>query len=172
MIIRDEKPADIGAIRSVVTAAFKDVPHASGTEAAIVDALRDKGVLTLSLVAEVHREVVGHIAFSPISIDGRQLGWFGLGPVAVNRHMQRRGIGKALIEAGIKRITDSVANGCVVLGDPAYYGRYGFERDPNLRFPNASEQYFQRLVFHGRRPSGIVEYHSSFYSSRMSHPGL
>jgi putative acetyltransferase len=163
MIIRDEIRADIETIRAVVTEAFKDAAHAGGTEAGIVDRLRTDDALTLSLVAGDFREVVGHVAFSPVSIDGRRLGWFGLGPVAVGRRAQGCGIAKSLIEAGIRRLTASGANGCDVLGDPDYFGRFGFKSDPKLRFPNAPEQYFQRLIFHGRCPSGIVEYHSAFH---------
>jgi predicted N-acetyltransferase YhbS len=88
MIIRDEIRADIETIRAVVTEAFKDAAHAGGTEAGIVDRLRTDDALTLSLVAGDFREVVGHVAFSPVSIDGRRLGWFGLGPVAVGRRAQ------------------------------------------------------------------------------------
>jgi putative acetyltransferase len=162
MIIRDEVPVDIEAIRSVVTAAFDGARHASGSEAAIVDALRANGALTLSLVAVEDGAVVGHAAYSPVLIDGKDAGWFGLGPIAVMDSVQRRGIGKALIESGIRRLTTMGAHGCVVLGEPAYYGRFGFESDANLRFPGAPEQYFQRLLLNGRVPAGLVEYHSAF----------
>lgn len=163
MIIRDETPADIAAIRAVLTAAFAAAPHASGSEAAIVDALREQGALALSLVAEQNGTVVGHAAFSPVSIDGKRARWFGLGPVAVTPHEQRRGIGKTLIEAGIDRLVAMGAHGCVVLGDPAYYRRFGFASDANLRFPGVPEQYFQRLLLEGPAPAGVVEYHAAFY---------
>lgn len=163
MIIRDELHSDIPIIRSVVTAAFKDAPHASGTEAAIVDRLRDGGALTLSLVAEMGDMVVGHVAFSPVLIDGKQIGWFGLGPVAVRNDMQQRGIGKSLIEAGLKRINSMGARGCVVLGEPTYYERFGFGSDANLRFVDVPAEYFQRLTIRGQPPTGNVEYHPAFY---------
>lgn len=163
MIIRGERPSDLPAIRSLVTAAFQNAPHASGTEAAIVDGLREAGVLTLSLVAEADGAVVGHVAFSPVSIDAEHTGWFGLGPVAVRGDMQRRGIGKALIEAGLEHIGAMGAQGCVVLGEPAYYGRFGFESDAKLRFADVPERYFQRLAMSGQPPVGMVKYHSVFY---------
>lgn len=99
-----------------------------------------------------------NIAFSPVSIDGRHIGWFGLGPIAVGKDMQRRGIGKALIDAGLERTNAMGARGCVVLGAPAYYGRFGFESDASLRVPDVPIEYFQRLTFHGHSPKGVVEY--------------
>jgi predicted N-acetyltransferase YhbS len=163
MVIRDELPPDIGAIQSVVTSAFAQAAHSSGTEAAIVEALRGNRALTISLVAVEQGEVVGHVAFSPISVSGNFVGWFGLGPVAVVSDEQHRGIGRALIEAGLERLKAMGANGCVVLGEPNYYSRFGFESDPNLRFPAAPTEYFQRLCFHDQVPSGVVEYHAAFY---------
>lgn len=137
MIIRDELPADSGAIRSAIESAFARAPHSSGTEAVIVDTLRARSALTISLVAEKQGDVVGHVAFSPVSVDRKFAGWFGLGPIAVVRREQRRGIGRALIEAGLERLRGMGAHGCVVLGDPTYYSRFGFVRDANLRFPAA-----------------------------------
>lgn len=163
MIIRDETPTDIEAIRSVVTTAFQSAPHASGSEAAIVDKLRAAGALTISLVAEDEGAVVGYAACSPVSIDGKLSGWFGLGPVAVTNSLQRCGIGKALVEAGIERLAAMGSLGCVVLGDPAYYAQYGFESDARLRFPSVPERYFQRLLVRGGALTGIVEYHAAFY---------
>ncbi|MEQ1710845.1 MAG: N-acetyltransferase [Hyphomicrobium sp.] len=163
MIIRDELPSDTDAIRSVVTSAFTHAPHSNGTEAAIVEALRAGSALTISLIAEKQGEVVGHVAFSPVSVGGNFLGWFGLGPVAVVSDEQHSGIGRALIEAGLERLRVMGAQGCVVLGEPNYYSRFGFERDPNLRFPAAPTEYFQRLCFYDQVPSGVVEYHPAFY---------
>jgi putative acetyltransferase len=163
MVIRDELPNDIGAIRSVVTSAFAQAPHSSGTEAAIVEALRASGALTISLVAVEQGEVVGHVAFSPVTVSGNFVSWFGLGPVAVVSDQQHRGIGRALIEAGLERLKAMEAKGCVVLGEPNYYSRFGFENDPNLRFPAAPPEYFQRLCFHDQVPSGVVEFHAAFY---------
>ena len=162
MNIRTERPADLSEIAAVVTAAFLDAPHRSGTEAAIVAALREAGVLTLSLVAEDEGTIVGHIAFSPVTVDGVAGGWFGLGPVAVRPDRQRVAIGSSLIVEGLRRLRARGAHGCVVLGDPAYYGRFGFACDPSLRYPDAPAEYFQRLSFDGTCPAGIVVYQSGF----------
>jgi putative acetyltransferase len=162
MIIRAETPADVPAIRSVVTAAFQDAPHSGGNEAAIVDALRAAGALAVSLVAEDEGVVVGHVAFSPVTVNGQDIGWYGLGPVAVLSEKRRRGIGEALIKAGLTRIEQRGARGCVVLGDPAYYGRFGFRSDPDLRLADVRADYFQRLVIDGEPLRGVVDYHPAF----------
>ncbi len=163
MIIRAESPADSPAIRSLVTLAFQDAARSDGNEAAIVDALRADGVLTVSLVAEDDGEIVGHIAFSPITVNKRNVGWFGLGPVAVSPGKRRRGIGAALVGAGLKRLAELGAKGCVVLGDPAYYRRFGFESDPSLRFADVPPGYFQRRVIDGEPPQGVVDYAAAFF---------
>jgi len=160
-----ERDGDAPAIRALVTAAFLGAEHSSGTEGAIVDALRAADMLTVSLVATEDGVIVGHVAFSPVTIDGADLGWFGLGPVAVSPDHQRRGIGARLIEAGLAQLRDAGAQGCVVLGDPAYYARFGFESDPALAYPGVPAEYFQRLVLDGSPPIGEVAYHQSFAAS-------
>jgi putative acetyltransferase len=157
-------PADVATIRSLIATAFKAAPRSGGNEADIVDALRDSGALTTSLVAEDGGEIVGHAAFSAVRINGHDVGWYGLGPVAVRADKRRRGFGKALIISGLERIKNMGAKGCVVLGDPAYYGQFGFESDPNLRFGNMPVAAFQRLPFSGQPPNGVVVYHPAFYA--------
>ena len=163
--IGPERPEDADAIRAVTTAAFADAAHASGTEAAIVDALRKAGALTLSLVAREQERVVGHVAFSPITIDGTDRGWYGLGPVSVDPTRQRRGIGRALILHGLSRLRERAAAGCVVVGDPAYYRRFGFAPDPALRLDGVPPEYFLCLLFAAAPPAGTVGYHSAFDAS-------
>ncbi|RVA21305.1 N-acetyltransferase, partial [Mesorhizobium sp. M7A.F.Ca.CA.004.11.2.1] len=147
MIIRPENAHDIAEIRALVTTAFDGAPYSAGTEGAIVDALRAGGALTVSLVAEQDGEIVGHVAFSSVKIDGTEVNWYGLGPVAVRPDRQRQGVGVQLIEAGLDRIKSLGAAGCVVLGDPGYYSRFGFKADPTLRFPDVPPEYFQCLDF-------------------------
>ena len=162
MIFRPENSTDIPAIRSLVTAAFRDTPRSQGNEAEIVDALRIDGVLTLSLVAEDEGKIVGHAAFSPVTVNAQEVCWFGLGPVAVLTAERRCGVGAALIETGLKHLEKLGARGCVVLGDPAYYRRFGFQSDPGLRFGTVSSQHFQRLIIRGDPPQGEVDYHPAF----------
>ena len=81
--IRPESSADLAAIREVTRAAFSNAAHASHTEHLIVDALRQAGALSLSLVAQTGAYIIGHVAVSPITISDGATGWFGLGPVSV-----------------------------------------------------------------------------------------
>jgi putative acetyltransferase len=165
MIIRNETAADVPAIRSLVRAAFADAPHSSGTEADIVDALRKDGALTVSLVADDDGKIIGHVALSPVTIGSEDIKWFGLGPLAVQADRRHRGIAQALVEAGLRQIQEIGAQGCVVLGDPAYYCRFGFESDLALRFEGVPPAYFQKLAFSSVRPTGVVRYHSAFHES-------
>ncbi|WP_445503721.1 GNAT family N-acetyltransferase [Microvirga sp. G4-2] len=165
MQIRPEHPGDIAAIRNLTTAAFKDMRYSSQTEAAIIDALRDAGALTISLVAVQEGEVVGHAAFSPVTINGESKGWYGLGPVSVRPDRQRKGIGQALIRTGLEHLQQMKAHGCVVLGEPGYYSRFGFVTDPGLRYGDVPPEYFQYLAFTDTVPKGEVAYHPSFNAS-------
>jgi len=160
--IRNELPSDAPAIESLTIAAFKDAPHTNGAEQAIVSALRSAGQLTLSLVAQEGEEIVGHVAISPVSISDGTPGWFGLAPVSVSPAHQRRGIGSQLIEAALAELKNSGASGCVVLGDPAYYGRFGFAATPRLLLPGIPAEYFHALLLNGVWPEGDVSYHEAF----------
>lgn len=160
-----EHPNDIANIKAVVTAAFAPVTYSDGTEPAIVEMLRDTAALTLSLVAEQDGEILGHIAFSAVTIDGKSGLWFGLGPVAVLPDHQRTGIGSALINAGLSQLKDLGAQGCVLLGNPAYYERFGFRKTPSLTFADSPAEYFLALAFTDDIPSGVVTYHKAFYQS-------
>lgn len=163
--IRDERPEDMQAIRDVTQEAFRFNSHASGTEAAIIDALRRADALKLSLVAVIDNKLVGHIAFSPVTIEGRLVGWFGLGPVSVKPDLHGRGVGSALINQGLLRLRQIGAKGCVVLGDPAFYRRFGFENDTALHYEDAPAEYFMALAFHDMKPSGKITFHEGFSAS-------
>lgn len=130
VVIRSETPADAAAVREVVKAAFP-----TPGEADLVDALRHQGLSRISLVAEVEGAVLGHILFSPVTIADAHPG-LGLAPVAVHPRLQRHGIGSRLIEEGLRRARASGASCCVVLGDPAYYERFGFRHARPLGLDN------------------------------------
>jgi putative acetyltransferase len=162
MHIRQERREDAREIHLLTEAAFKDAPHSGQNEARIVQALRSAGALTLSLVAIEDGEIIGHVAFSPVTINGASGDWYGLGPVSVRPDRQKRGIGQALIRDGLQGLLSLQAAGCVVLGDPAYYGRFGFRSDPELTYGNVPPAYFQRLTFTTDVPKGEVSYHPGF----------
>ncbi len=160
--IRPESADDAQAIRQITEAAFKLNSHSVGTEGAIIDALRKAGALTLSLVAVVGNETVGHIAFSPVTIEGEHGNWFGLGPVSVEPGHHRQGIGSALIREGLARLKQAGANGCLLIGYPEYYRRFGFENDTAMRYEGVPAEYFMRLSFNGVVPTGRVAFHEGF----------
>ena len=163
MIIRPEHPCDVDGIDRVIQEAFAGAPHSDGNEAAIVRNLRGSEGLAISLVAE-EDEIIGHIAVSPVSFPDRTDRWFGLGPVAVRPDRQGDRIGARLIEQALADLRERGASGCVVLGDPAFYGRFGFRNDPSASFPGVPTEYFQLVVFKGDTPRGPVTYHPAFYA--------
>jgi len=132
IVIRSETDADVEAIAEVTVAAFKTLAISHHTEQFIIAALRAAKALTVSLVAEVEGRVVGHIAFSPVTISDGTRDWYGLGPVSVLPTYQRQGIGKALIREGLSRLKDLHARGCCLVGHPDYYRKFGFENVPGL----------------------------------------
>ncbi len=123
--VRPETPADVSVITDLTVAAFRTLAISNHTEQFIITALRAAGALTLSLVAEVDGRVVGHIAFSPVTISDGSQSWYGLGPVSVLPEFQGQGIGGALIRDGLSRLKDLNACGCCLVGHPGYYTRFG-----------------------------------------------
>ena len=161
-VIREESPADTAAIHALTAAAFLNAPHTAHTEQFIVDALRKAGALALSLVAEKGGEVVGHVALSPVSISDGSTGWYGLGPISVEPALQRKGIGSLLMRTALRLLRERGAAGCVLVGDPAYYSRFGFKPEPSLVLPNVPAEYFQALPFGASTPCGEVTFHDAF----------
>lgn len=162
MIIRSESPADESTIETLTTVAFRNAAHTSHTEQFIVNALRKTGMLSMSLVAEVEGTLVGHVAVSPVTISDGSKGWYGLGPISVLPEHQKTGIGSRLMEEAISELKKSDASGCVLLGDPSFYSRFGFVVIPGLVLPGVPPEYFQALIFNSVIPQGDVTYHESF----------
>lgn len=162
MTISKERPQDIEAISRLTEAAFRNEEYSSHTEHFIVNALRRTGQLSISLVAAEHDEILGHVAISPVSISSGVTGWYGLGPISVRPDRQGKGIGSALMWAALQQLRQQGAAGCVVLGDPAYYGRFGFKAHPGLELPHVPPEYFQALSFTGELPVGVVKYAAAF----------
>jgi putative acetyltransferase len=160
--IRPETPADIPAIHALTEAAFLHAPHTSHTEHYIVDALRAAGELAVSLVALDGDELVGHIALSAVALSDGSTGWFGLGPISVAPARQGQGIGSRLIERALDALREKNAAGCVLLGDPLYYQRFGFAPEPALVLPGVPAEYFQAVVLRGSVPTATVRYSDAF----------
>lgn len=163
--IRNEISADVAAIEALTLAAFLNAPHTGHTEHFIVRGLREAGQLVVSLVAVAEGQVVGHVAVSPVSISDGAPGWCGLGPISVLPEYQGRGVGARLMREALRGLQNKGAAGCVVLGEPAYYARFGFLADPALVFPGVAPEYFQALAFGSSRPRGVVSYHAAFDSA-------
>jgi len=161
-IIRNEMESDIRVIAEVTKAAFKTCPYGEHTEQFIINALRAAGALTVSLVGEIDQNVVGHVAFSPVTISDGSPHWYGLGPVSVLPQHQRQGIGTALIREGLSLLKARGARGCVLVGEPAYYQRFGFRNLPVLTLEGVPPQYFLALPFEDQTPRGVVVFHSAF----------
>jgi putative acetyltransferase len=165
IIIRSEKSTDVEAITEVTIAAFKNHPISRHTEQFIVKALRDANALTISLVAEIDGKVVGHIAFSPVTISDGSPNWHGVGPVSVLPEYQRRGIGKSLIHEGLSLLKALGSKGCALVGDPKYYERFGFRNIPELTHEGVPQEVFLALPFDKKVPQGIVTFHEGFLAN-------
>ncbi len=162
--IREESARDAAQIHRVTEQAFLNALHTEHTEQFIVAALRSSGVLTISRVAEADDEIIGHVAISPVTISDSATGWFGLGPISVLPEFQSQGVGSKLMRSSLAALEAMGAAGCVVLGDPGYYGRFGFKVVNGLVFPGVPAEYFQALSFDGKFPRGEVTYHEAFFA--------
>lgn len=161
-LIRPEAPADIPAIEAVTSAAFQKEDY-SPTEHFIVTALRKSGQLTLSLVAEVEGVVIGHVAVSPVMISSGAVRWYGLGPISVVPARQGQGVGIQLMERALTELRRLGAAGCVVLGNPAYYSRFGFKAESALVLPACRRNIFKPFLLAGQcqRARWLIMHHSA-----------
>lgn len=162
--IRPEKPADILAITSVHQAAF----HDEG-ESRLVELLRQNGKAEISLVAEADGQVIGHLLFSPVTIAGSDHGLRGLGlaPVGVLPACQKQGAGTGMIQLGLKMANLRGYDYCIVLGDPAYYQRFGFQTAALFGLENEYGAHEEFMALEFRRGclsevAGLVQYAPEF----------
>jgi putative acetyltransferase len=162
VFVRPESPRDHAAIRDVTKRAFAPMPFAGGDEQDLIEKLREAGALAISLVAERDGIIVGHIAFSPAFAADASRGWFALGPVAVEPGLQRQGVGKKLIGAGVKVLRELDAAGCVLIGNPNYYSRFGFKQFPHLAPDGEPAEFFMILPLRVVDPQIVVGFHPLF----------
>ncbi len=165
LIIREELADDYAVIASITERAFAPMPFSDGDEHELIGKLRDAGVLAISLVAEYEGTVAGHIAYTPAFAADGSANWYALGPVAVEPGLQKRRIGARLIERGLAMLRERDAAGCVLVGDPAYYSRFGFKLYPEFCPEGEPEEYFQILPLRQTAPRSVVGFHPLF-----SHP--
>ncbi|MGF1754551.1 N-acetyltransferase [Vibrio makurazakiensis] len=164
MLIRTEAPADILVIDRLLKTVFE-----TEAEANLVMSLRENSHLTLSLVACTDDgEVVGHIMFSPVTVEGEDYNWQGLAPLAVKEDHRSQGVAASLIKEGFASLFEFGYPGCVVFGDPDFYGRFGFKTASQFDFKcqwEVPEGAFQAIelaegCFCGH--SGQIEYSPEF----------
>ena len=165
IVIRNEIESDIKAISEITKTAFDTLPISNHTEQFIIDALRDANALTISLVAVAGEKVVGHIAFSPVTISDGSPGWYGLGPISVLPEFQKQIIGKSLIREGLSSLKSLGAKGCVLVGDPNYYERFGFRSPKDLVIEGVPQENVLVLPFDENKARGVVTFHEGFNAS-------
>ena len=162
MQIRPETTADHEAIHALTAAAFAPMPYSDGSEPDIIRKLRADGDLSLSLVATDGTNIIGHIAFSPVTLNDISDNWYGLGPISVATSQQKSGVGRALIHAGFEWLHTQNARGCVLIGDPNYYSRFGFISDGNLTYQDLPTEYIQWIGWNGNTAAGTLRYSPGF----------
>ncbi|KAE8138940.1 acyl-CoA N-acyltransferase [Aspergillus pseudotamarii] len=162
--IRPETRNDESAINEVTLAAFMNAEHTDHNEQIIIRNLRNANQLSISLVAEDERtnNILGHVAVSPVKISDGSESWYGLGPISVLPQHQGNGIGSLLVEHIITDLQSRHAAGCVVLGNPNYYTRFGFRAEPSLQLPGVPQEYFMALTWCQPTPTGTVSFHKAF----------
>ena len=154
--IRTARPQDYEAIDAVLRRAFAEATYSNQTEGELVAALYKRNRIALALIAESDGAVIGYLSFTHARMDGLDGDIYCLAPLAVDPDRHKRGIGAALTEAGLEGLRDLGAAACVVYGDPAYYGRFGFEANPGVTSPGLEQQYFQVLFFGSTQAQGSV----------------
>lgn len=164
MLIRTEEPKDRAAVHAVNVSAFE-----TPAEADLVDVLRKEAHPIVSLVAEQDGAIVGHIMFSPVTLSGHaDLKIMGLAPMAVAPEQQNKGIGSALVRAGLERCKGLGFGAAVVLGHTWFYPRFGFV--PSVRYGIGCEYEVPQDVFmvmelqpgYLREATGIIKFHAAF----------
>ena len=160
-------PADHSAIYDITKRAFAPMPYSDGDEQDLIDRLRNASALAISLVAEQDGAVVGQVTFTEAFAADGSNGWYALGPVAVEPELQNRKIGAQLIEAGIAMLHERDAAGCVLVGNPDYYSRFGFRSFPDVCPEGEPAEYFQILPLGVAVPRAVISFHPLFHGDQQ-----
>lgn len=149
-----ESPCDAGEILALQKMAYRNAARCS--------AFTGHNVLSVSRVAVSGNRVVGHIALSPVTISDGCLSWYGLGPISVLPELQKQGIGKSLMWEGLARLKSIGAKGCILVGDPGYYERFGFRSPKDLAIEGVPQQFVLALPLDDSSARGNVVFHEAF----------
>ena len=163
--IRPEHAGDVALITEVTKLAFRDAAHTCGREHWLIEALRTSGALAFSLVAVSDLGIVGHVAASPVTVSKSSGDWYGIGPISVLPQRQRQGIGSQLMDAVLAEMRSKGARGCVLVGEPKFYARFGFRCDGLLVVPEAPAEVTLSLRFHHCDDHGTVSFHPTFLAA-------
>ncbi len=169
--IRREQPGDEVAIREVTSLAFESSEFGHNGEAGLVEKLRSQNAVSISLVAECDARIVGHILFSPATIEWscRRCEGLGLAPLSVIPEFQRNGIGSRLMKEGLAAAAESSTEFVIVLGHPEFYPKFGFApasaTNVACEFDDVPDEAFMIRWF--KQPSsgdaqGVARYHPVF----------
>ncbi|WP_027469849.1 GNAT family N-acetyltransferase [Deefgea rivuli] len=160
--IQVEQAADVEAVENLMLQAFANHPHSNNQEYKLVNALRVAGACAVALLAKKDGALCGAVYASLIQLNGVEDGWYCIAPVAVSPAEQKQGIGQALMRAALHQLQQLGAKGCVIVGDPAYYSRFGFARHEGLVSPGIPDEYVMGLAFADAKPQGRIDYHAAF----------
>lgn len=163
-LLRAETASDVDAIAELILEAYQLQAHSNQSEASMVEHLRQADALTLSLLAQTGDRLVGHLVVAPVTISGGAPGWFSIGPLSVAPDFHGQGIGSSLVWQGLRTMRQRGAAGCVVLGEPAYFGRFGFRSTPALNLAGAPAGCFLARPYERVVPLGEVSFHAAFSS--------
>lgn len=163
MKIRKENSKEIDQVYEINRKAFE-----TETEAKLVDNLRKSGIPVISLVAELNGKLVGHILFTPMTMDNNEIRIAALAPMAVLPEYQNKGIGSALVKKGLELCKEENYQAVAVLGHPHYYPKFGFV--PSTRYDLISEYDVPKEVFMVKelvvsslaKINGVLKYHEEF----------
>lgn len=160
--IRNEVSADVAAVAELTKAAYADHFYSEEAGPSILEDLRSADALVLSLVAELKGKIVGHLAVSSVTISDGSLNWYGLGPLSVAPEYQGYKVATTLVHHGLATLRGKGAQGCALIGLPAFFARFGFFNHGALRHDGVPREVYVRKLVDGDWPRGEISFHQAY----------